>query len=74
MIARAVVRAVSRIPGVASDLADWYDEMHEIAEAAQRQRVIDEGADPRDKRDPARWVQRPDQRRPAPKGHRHDAH
>jgi hypothetical protein len=66
MVARAVVRLVSRVPGVASDLADWYDEMHRIAEDAQRQRIEDEARDVRDKQDMARWLREPDRRRPAP--------
>ena len=67
MIARAVMRLVSRMPGVAADLADWYDEMHEIAEEAQRQRIEDEARDARDKQDMARWLREPDRRRPAPR-------
>lgn len=67
MIARRVLHLVSRLPGLPSDLGDWYEEMHEIAEAAQRQRIEDEARDARDKADMARWLREPDQRRPAPR-------
>lgn len=67
MIARKLVRLASRVPGIPGELADWYDEMHEIAEQARRQRIEDEGRDERDKHDMARWLREPDQRRPAPR-------
>jgi Sec-independent protein translocase protein TatA len=68
-----LLRAVSRLPGIASDLADWYTEMRQIAEHARRQRIEDEGRDPRDRHDLARWVREPDRRRPRPQGGNHDA-
>ena len=67
MITHWLIRVVSRLPGIPSDLADWYDEMHDVAEAARRQRIEDEARDERDMRDMARWLREPDRRRPAPR-------
>ena len=68
MIARTLMRLAGKLPGVAGDLVDWYDEMRDIAEAAAIQRAQDEAADPRDKQDMARWLREPDTRRPRPEG------
>lgn len=70
MIARKIVQLVSHLPGLPADLADWYDEMRDIAEQARQQRIEDEGRDPRDRHDMARWLQEPDRRRPKPEGGR----
>jgi Sec-independent protein translocase protein TatA len=67
MTARTLIRLASRLPGVASDLADWYEEAQRIAEEARRQRIEDESRDERDRHDMARWLREPDRRRPAPK-------
>lgn len=67
MIARTLLRLAARVPGVAGNIAEWYDEMRVISAEAARQRAEDEAADPRDKQDMARWLKEPDRRRPAPK-------
>lgn len=67
MIAHWLIRLASRLPGIPAELADWYDEMREVSEAARRQRIEDESKDERDKHDMARWLQEPDRRRPRPK-------
>ena len=66
MIAHRLLRLASRIPGVASDLADWYEEAGRVADEARRQRLEDEARDERDKQDMARWLREPDRRRPRP--------
>lgn len=71
MIARTLVRLAARLPGVAADVADWYDEMQAIQREAERQRIEDEAADERDMQDMARWLREPDRRRPAPRKGRH---
>ena len=65
MIAKTLLRLASRIPGVASDLAEWYEEAGRVAEEARRHRLEDEANDNRDRRDMSRWLQQPDRRRPA---------
>ena len=72
MIARAILGAVARLPGIAGDLVDWYDEMRALSAEAERQRIEDEARDPRDRHDLARWVQEPDRRRRRPEGGHHD--
>lgn len=71
MSVKTLLRIVSRVPGVASDLADWYDEAHRKAEAARRAHDAYLRDDPTDKRDMTRWVREPKGRRPAPEA-RHD--
>lgn len=65
MIARTLLRLAARVPGVASDLADWYDHAHRVAEQARAEHDAYLERDPRDRREPARWVQRPQGRQPA---------
>ena len=66
MIGRFLLRAVSRLPWVASGVADWYDEMKAIADDAERQRLEDEARVTTDPHDMARWLQDPKAyRRPA---------
>lgn len=69
MIARSLLCLAARLPGVASDLAEWYDEMRDISHAAALQRAEDEANDPCDKQDMTRWLKEPDRRRPRPEGH-----
>lgn len=72
MIARTLLRIAARVPGVASDLADWYEHAHRIAETARSEHDDYLAHDPQDTREPARWVQTPRGRRPAPKERRHE--
>ena len=68
MIARTLLRLAARVPGVAGDISDWYDEMRAIAATAAVQRAEDEARITTDPQDMGRWLKEPEQRRPAPKG------
>ncbi len=61
-----VMRVASHIPGIPSDLFDWWTHSRQIATNARDQRIEDEARITTDPHDMARWIQEPVGRRPRP--------
>ena len=63
-----LVRAVSWLPGVTSDLVELYETARDDAELARLQRIEDEARITTDPHDMSRWVREPEGRRERPRG------
>lgn len=62
-----VMRLASRIPGIPSDLFDWWTDAREIAIQARDQRLEDEARITTNPQDMARWITTPHGRRKRPR-------
>lgn len=60
-----LMRWASRIPGIPSDMFDWWKDTQTIATEAQRQRIEDE-AGMTNPQDMSRWITTPNGRRKRP--------
>lgn len=61
-----LMRIAARLPGIPSDLFEWWTEARVIASEAQRQRIEDEARIHTDPRDMSRWITTPSGRRRRP--------
>ncbi len=61
-----LMRIASQIPGIPSDLFDWWVDARQIAATANIQRVEDEARITTHPQDMARWITKPQGRRKRP--------
>lgn len=62
-----LMRMASQIPGIPSDLFDWWVDAREIATTAHVQRVEDEARIKTHPQDMSRWITTPQGRRKRPR-------